>query len=280
MVCTNGYFDLNGVPDDGCEFQLEAVAVYVAQSDASAKDDAGCGGGPTATGGGRYPCKTIAQGLARAAVAGSGKTKVLVAGGAYNENVTLRSGISIYGGYNPVSWARSARANLTAIFGVQAAGHRKTVTADGITATTVFDGFTVYGQVASGVAENSYAIWVRASSGPAVVGPVRTAAAAPRVRAGAAAATASTPSSRPPPTDATRQRARRPRTPAARPGRTRVAARGRPAASAGRATAPTSTRARASARRRSSPRCRTTTTAAGWARGPAAARRGSEAATR
>jgi len=165
MVCNNGFFDLNGVPDDGCEFQLETTAIYVSQSETAAVDDAGCGLGPSATGGGRYPCKTIGQGLTRAAAPGSGKTKVLVAGGAYVENVTVRDGVSMYGGYNPQVWTRSIGANLTAIFGAQASGHRKTVVADGIVNTaTVVDGFTIYGQAAFGTAENSYAVWIRGSN--------------------------------------------------------------------------------------------------------------------
>ena len=165
MNCQNGYYDLNGVPDDGCEFQLDTTAVYVSESDASASDAAGCGGGPSATGGGRFPCKKIGRGLDVAAAANSGKNKVLVAGGAYNENVTLRNGIRLWGGYNAVNWTRNARSNLTAIFGVAPSGHRKTVVADGITAAnTGIDGFTIYGQIANGVAENSYAIWVRNST--------------------------------------------------------------------------------------------------------------------
>lgn len=148
-----------------CEFQLDTTAVYVSESDANASDAAGCGGGPSATGGGRFPCKKIGRGLDVAAAANSGKNKVLVAGGAYNENVTLRNGIRLLGGYNAVNWTRNARSNLTAIFGVAPSGHRKTVIADGITAAnTGIDGFTIYGQIANGVAENSYAIWVRNST--------------------------------------------------------------------------------------------------------------------
>ncbi|MFO0747272.1 MAG: MopE-related protein [Myxococcota bacterium] len=165
MQCNAGFFDLNGVPDDGCEFQLETTAVYVSQSDASAKDDAGCGKGPVGTGTGNYPCKTVNQGLTLAAAVGSGKLKVLVAGGAYVENITVRNGISLYGGYNPRNWTRDAAANLTAIFGAQTSGHRKTIIADGITGNdTTVDGFNIYGQTATGIAENSYAVWVRNSN--------------------------------------------------------------------------------------------------------------------
>jgi len=165
MVCSAGYFDLNAVPDDGCEFRLETNTLYVSESDAQAADNAACGGGPSQTGGGRHPCATIGYAITKAAAAGSGKTRVNVAGGAYNENVRLVDGINVYGGFNPINWVREPESNLTAIFGIQASGHRKTVIADAIIVTdTTFDGFTVYGQVANGVGENSYAIWVRNSN--------------------------------------------------------------------------------------------------------------------
>ncbi len=164
MACSNGYYDLNGVPDDGCEFRLETSAIYVSESDAAATDAADCGSGPSATGAGRKPCRSITTGMQRAQT--GNKTKVLVAGGAYTESLTLMDGISIYGGYNPVNWVRDPESNLTALFGNQTSGHRKTVVAYNIVnKATVFDGFAVYGQVANGVGENSYAIWVRNSNG-------------------------------------------------------------------------------------------------------------------
>ncbi len=165
MVCNAGYYDLNGVPDDGCEFFLDNTAIYVSESDSSAADNAGCGLGPSQTGGGRYPCDSIGYALSKAAAPGSGKSRINVASGAYYENVTLVDGISVYGGFSNVTWTRSPSTNLTAIFGVQSSGHRKTVVADAIVSqTTVFDGFAVYGQVANGTAENSYAMWIRNSN--------------------------------------------------------------------------------------------------------------------
>jgi len=164
MSCNAGFHDLNGVPDDGCEFQLETTAIYVSESDPAALDDANCGSGPTATGGNRKPCRTIAAGLARAS--NGNKSKVLVAGGAYKENISLKDGVNVFGGYNPINWVRDPESNMTAIFGAQAGGNRKTVTAEAINVNpTTFDGFAVYGQVANGVGENSYAIWIKNSNG-------------------------------------------------------------------------------------------------------------------
>ncbi len=161
MVCDpGGNFDLNGVPDDGCEFQLDPDAVYVSESDPQARDDGSCGDGPTQTGAGRKPCFTLTHAMNRAIQLG--RSKVLVAGGAYVENLFLRDGISVYGGYHPINWRRDRESNLTAIFLGPSSGHRKTVTVDGIgDKPTVLDGFNIYGQVANGFSENSYVIWIR-----------------------------------------------------------------------------------------------------------------------
>ncbi|PKN54918.1 MAG: hypothetical protein CVU56_23975, partial [Deltaproteobacteria bacterium HGW-Deltaproteobacteria-14] len=158
-ACDGGdHFDLNGIPDDGCEFALDPGAIYVSESEVGAVDDAACGSSPAAAGLGGHACRHIQYAVAKAQVGG----RVLVAGGAYLEKVTLRDGVSLYGGYSPLTWQRDPAVNLTAIFGNTTSGHRKTVVAMDITAnTTVVDGFTIYGQVAGGVAENSYAVYVR-----------------------------------------------------------------------------------------------------------------------
>ncbi len=166
------YFDLDGVPSTGCEFQLDTAAIYVSTADG---DDAGnCGLGPRTTNGAvNFPCKTIMRGFVRAKA--TNRTKVLVAGGAYNENVVMGNaslvggqnyeGISLLGGYNPLTWQVDTAANLTAIFGVATSGHRKTVAIESVTrASTTFAGFAVYGQSATGAAENSYAVYVRDSN--------------------------------------------------------------------------------------------------------------------
>ncbi|NOZ86474.1 MAG: choice-of-anchor D domain-containing protein [Deltaproteobacteria bacterium] len=157
------YFDLNGVPDDGCEFRLDPNAIYVSANDVDADDAAGCGRGPAQTGGTNRPCLSIGTGLAEAA--SSGRSAVLVAGGAYYESITLVDGTSLYGGYNPVTWGRDIAANLTSIFGDSAASNKKTVTAENITSSnTVLDGFVIYGENATQPGGNSYAIWIKDSN--------------------------------------------------------------------------------------------------------------------
>ena len=158
LRCESGFFNLNGLPDDGCEFELDGGTVYVSESDGS--DAVGCGDGPTSAGG--TPCATINRALA---VAGSnGASRIEVAAGAYTETVTLVDGISLFGGYNPVNWERNPTVFQTAIFGSSGSGNRKTIIADGLgAAPTIVDGFVIYGENATGVSENSYAIWIRNS---------------------------------------------------------------------------------------------------------------------
>jgi hypothetical protein len=158
LTCQAGYFDQNGVPDDGCELYLDPTAIYVSSSDSTANDDAGCGLGPTGTGTGNHPCASIGRGLARAAALGRGT--VLVANGAYAEQVVLRDGISLLGGHAPTTWTRDAAATGTIIRGPAATGDTKAVVASGLTRTTRFDGFVVQGANATTDGANSYAIHV------------------------------------------------------------------------------------------------------------------------
>ena len=163
-ACDGGdHFDLNAIPDDGCEFALDPGAIYVSESDTAAADDGSCGISPTQAGLGGHPCKHIQYGITRAQA--TGRSRVLVASGAYLEQVTVADGISLYGGYSALTWERDPAVQLTAIFGAGTAGHRKTLIASGITQkTTVVDGFTIHGQVASATSANSYAVYVRASN--------------------------------------------------------------------------------------------------------------------
>lgn len=168
MRCTNTslYFDLNGVPDDGCEFTLDTTAIYVSSGDTTAFDTAGCGLGPSTTGGGRYPCKSITYGLARAAALGRGK--LFVADGTYEETVELKDDKkkSLYGGYRPDNWERHYTTTMTIIRGNDTAHepHKMTIYANGITTTTVVEGFVIYGQSATGTGGNSYAVYVTGSN--------------------------------------------------------------------------------------------------------------------
>src|SRR4029077_11739902 len=65
MVCSAGTSDLNNSSFDGCEFTLDNTSVYVSITDNAAADDASCGTGPTGSGAGNHPCRTITFGLSR-----------------------------------------------------------------------------------------------------------------------------------------------------------------------------------------------------------------------
>ena len=56
-------------------------------SEAGASDDATCGLGPTGSGSGHHPCRTIAMGLTRATALG--RPNLRVADGTYDEPITL-----------------------------------------------------------------------------------------------------------------------------------------------------------------------------------------------
>ncbi|MBX3251178.1 MAG: hypothetical protein KF901_28635, partial [Myxococcales bacterium] len=166
--CVAGAFDLNGSALDGCEFVLDADVIYVSRTATSAADDAGCGLGPMGTGAGRYPCRSIGQGLARAAALGRGA--VWVADGTYDEAVTLRDGIDLLGGFRADTWEREAEVTATVIQGVSSVGvHDRTVIAEGITSPTLFEGFLVQGAFNAKPGGNSYALYLSASSSALVV---------------------------------------------------------------------------------------------------------------
>ena len=168
LLCDLDWFNLNAVPDDGCEFFLDPDAVYVSASDALADDLPGCGRGPAGTGEGNRPCRTIEIGLTEARSAGRGK--VLVADGLYEEVVRLEAGIDLLGGYRADTWERHRDSTLTTLRAPVGAGHRKTIVAQDITTETRVEGFNVYGATPTDGGASSYAIWVRDCDASLVLG--------------------------------------------------------------------------------------------------------------
>ncbi len=159
LNCQNGYFNLNGIPDDGCEFGLDTGAVYVSVNDPAAVDNAGCGLGPVGTGTGNYPCKSIGQGQARAATLG--RSRILVADGLYLETVTIQNGRSLLGGYRSDTWERHVSSTLTLIRGTVASPHAKTLIGNGINSSTLVEGFLIEGFTPVTAGANSYAVWLK-----------------------------------------------------------------------------------------------------------------------
>jgi|GEM_PF-6911818 len=82
---------------------------------------------------------------------------VLVSRGNYSETVNLESGVSIYGGYDPLTWERDIEANRTSVVGDE----NRTVIAQNLEAAVTMQGFTVEGASYQFDSQSSYAIWVR-----------------------------------------------------------------------------------------------------------------------
>lgn len=158
ILCSPGTSDLNSSSFDGCEFVLDNTSVYVSITDPAAADDSTCGLGPTGSGTGNHPCRTITFGLTRATTLG--RPNVRVADGTYNEAVTLVSGTNLYGAYRPGTWDRHLTTTSTLIQGATSVGnHDRTVVAISVTNVT-FEGFVVRGSYNSKSSGNSYAIYV------------------------------------------------------------------------------------------------------------------------
>ena len=163
MVCEAGAFDLNGVPDDGCEFVLDTGAIYVGATSPGATDSGACGLGPTATGEGRFPCATVARGIERAVQLG--RSRVRLANATYNESVTLANGVSLLGGHRPDTWERDVQGTLTILQGATTLADKYTLRADGITSETVVEGLILFGQNNTSTNGNVYTVWVTNSGG-------------------------------------------------------------------------------------------------------------------
>jgi len=158
--CDAGYYDLNQIQEDGCEFYLDPDAIYV--SEQTGVDDAGCGFGPLATGGGRYPCMTIKYGLEVRARDGfqPDKRRVIVANGRYTQTISLVEGIDLLGGYRADTWERNASSSLTIIQGDSSGAYTRSVSAQNISEATEFSGFVVEGQANFTGGGTTYALYI------------------------------------------------------------------------------------------------------------------------
>ena len=133
--CQTNYWDIDGDPTNDCEY----YCVYQSANDTPDLGfaDANCDGidgdpnhaifvdwnsGSDANGGSiGYPVATIAQAIQLASLANPLRD-VYISKGTYNETVTLKNGVNLYGGYDAANnWSR-ANANTTAIVGTGAAG--------------------------------------------------------------------------------------------------------------------------------------------------------------
>ena len=173
--CEEGFANPNGIVADGCECQ-----VLDAENDPPDADgiDANCDGvdgdaaraffvartGDDANPGTREaPLRSIGAAIVRAVP--GGRDHVYVAAGVYAESLTLRPGVSVFGGYGGGYSVHDPGGNETAVFGLEdAPGPPVTVVADGIRgARTVLAGFTIVGMDNRADSGSTYAIRVRDS---------------------------------------------------------------------------------------------------------------------
>lgn len=73
-----------------------------------------------------------------------------VAAGTYYENVTMKDGVSLYGGYSASGWSRDITVNVTVM---DAGGSGSTVTASD---NATLDGFTITGSASTGIVAGVY----------------------------------------------------------------------------------------------------------------------------
>jgi hypothetical protein len=160
-ICGNGIDDdCNGLVDDGC------ACTYVSQS--LGTDTKGCG--PAAT-----PCQTIQYAITNSAGQNGLPPIVCVAATAtcssiapatvsYAEDVVMKNGVNVYGGYQSTgtTWLRVAGC-VTTIEPTQALGVQFDHT---VTSPTILDGFTVNGHDDA----TSAAITVAGSTGAIIAG--------------------------------------------------------------------------------------------------------------
>ena len=123
---------------------------------------------PSSQGTRTQPFRTIAEAIA--AFRPGVHSAILVAQGTYVEQVVLKNGASVYGGYAPLFARRDVVQFPTLIEAAEPTGAvRGTVNAEGLTSRTVLAGFTIRGYdvisrpLPGQPAKNSYAVYVKNS---------------------------------------------------------------------------------------------------------------------
>ena len=135
--CLAGYFDLDGLSNNGCEFSPDDTAVYVKPTQFGGQNVANCGDFDQACATLNYAVQ-IANGL--------GKNRIRVAEGIYRENFEIPNGFEILGGHQQNSWVRSPEVSTSHIDArglVSVEQHRYGVIARNIDQPTLLDGFLI-----------------------------------------------------------------------------------------------------------------------------------------
>jgi hypothetical protein len=104
------------------------------------------------------PFRTVQHAIATADIAGNGGD-VYVAGGEYEETLTLRSRVSLYGGFESAGWRRDIGSHQTTILGAR-------VAVSGTEANNLsVDGLVIESASASTFSQSAIALWLRNSTG-------------------------------------------------------------------------------------------------------------------
>lgn len=135
----------------------EPGTLYVANTHPNAVDSPSCGT-PI------LPCLTISQGFSRAATTSA--PQVLVGSGIYQEKVVLLNGVDLLGGFDENFTVRNLAALKAEIWGD---GTSRSVVADGITVSTLLEGFVIRGPVMVSPTSNSTALYIKDSGSSFVV---------------------------------------------------------------------------------------------------------------
>lgn len=138
--CRDGFIDADGDASNGCEYEKNARAIYVAPENKGGSNSGFCGDY-------NEPCANISHAIGLVddyALAGEPRDEIVVAEGIYREGIELPNGVSIKGGHNALNWVRNVEEYRTIIVGsVEENGDNYTVLADGITDATELSGFTI-----------------------------------------------------------------------------------------------------------------------------------------
>jgi hypothetical protein len=179
--CLGDWFDLKNGDKDGCEYHCtyegpddDPDPTYTDANcdgiDGNVKEavfvDGAKGEDEDNTIGDRsHPFKTMTAAIAFAA-SQQPKKEVYVSKGQYHEQVSLVSGVSVYGGFDAVKdWKRDVEANKTMILWDNPEPLAvRTILAEQITDKTVFDGFQVKTSSGGTDSRSSYGMWVYQSN--------------------------------------------------------------------------------------------------------------------
>jgi len=148
VVCTVA-FDLR-VNDGIIDSLADRVLVFVLEDKAKAKYVSPIGSDVNA---GTRAQPFLTLGAAITAAAAASGADVYAAAGTYTESVALANGVSLYGGYDPVTWERKRATNITTINGGTTAltlNNVSNLTIDGFSinsANAVVSGMSSYGVV-------------------------------------------------------------------------------------------------------------------------------------